>query len=278
MNSRLHAFSFRYQAALLLCLSSALVVPVVVPLVATASTRARSSSPDVVLSMRSDGGFAPMFTDFRTPPRHLITPSRVHYRPADMTTDSNSLVSKVVSDQMSKPDLAKVDALATAAGLNQKVDWGLPNTADVPNLTITYRGRAQSIPSYGVGEESLTKKQQSARRRVASLLEFLDKRRGGKEVKPAALVAAALEAQDVPQSGKKALRSSGSLANPAIRVQDWPSSAPSLSKIGDCSVITDPTTVVTLTTAPDTVRFRSDNKVWQVFARIKLPGDKSCSI
>jgi hypothetical protein len=282
MNFASHSFPRRRcRAALLvgLCVATVLSSGVagVAGVTAVAATAAGPPA-DVVLTMSSGGGFVPIFSDFRTPPLHVVTTGRVHYRPSN-DTDSNDLVSRVVSDQMSTNDLATLDSLAKSAGLKQRIDWGLPNTADVPALTITYRGRTQSIPSYGVGEQSLTKKQQSARRKVAKLIDFLENRSRArsKVVQPTALVVATVEAQDVPSGGKKALTGSVALPSPVITVQDWPSSAPALKTIGNCAVVTDPAAVTALSTVPLTVRFRSDNKVWQVFARIKLPGDSGCT-
>ncbi len=272
MNRTQHSSLRLQQAALLVALSFVLLAP--------ASAHAATSTggdKGVLLSMRSIAGFARPFTNIRALPLHVVTDDRTHYQPADIA-NSNALVDKAVSSQMTKKEFEMIDALAKSAGLDTKVDWGVPDTPDVPLLSITYRGRTQDISSYGVGEKSLTKKQRAMRAKVAKLIAALDVQSSrSTEVKPSALAVAAVEANDVPKNGQRALTSQLTLAPPVITVQDWPASAPKLSSIGDCRVVTEPAAVVLLSTSADTVRFRSDGKVWEVFARILLPGDPGCS-
>jgi hypothetical protein len=264
----------RVRALAALTVAAGLMVPMI------AAPSAAASEAAVILSMRSTGGFAPQFTDFAAVSRHVISADLKHYQPLNVA-DSRPILSPVSVDSMTKADVAKVDAMAKAAGLNRSnANWGFPNTADVPVLSITYRGNTNAIPSFGVGEESLTRKQRGSRAKVAKLLAYLD-RRSGVPSPPQSVVITAVPAADASTPAPKPvaqrnLRLDVALVAPVITVQDWPSSAPKLASIGQCSVVSDAAAVEVLKGAQSTVRFRSEGKVWQIYGRQVLPGDAGC--
>jgi hypothetical protein len=239
-------------------------VATVVPLASPSADAVRATA--VVLDVRLTGGFAPAYTDFRAVPVHVVT-DRQHFTPMATTAEfPGPMLAPFEVSPVTRSTLRQIDKLAEAAGLRGKVvDWGLPPTADVPELRVTYRGRVQSIASWGVGEELLTPKQREARRKVAALLGSLPTK-AGTTFKPVRVVLAVQLADPsaVPNG------------SPAPEVKDWPTAAEDISSSGGCMMITSPSGIAALTVAKSTTQFRRSAKTWQVYARPLLPGDRGC--
>jgi hypothetical protein len=245
--------------------AAAVVIVSAVPMI-TRKANAVQAKPTVVLDVRRNGGFAPAFTDFRAVPEHLVT-TTMHYLPGPSSESfPGPMLVPVLTSPVSASTVKKIDALAKTAGLTRtKNDWGQPPTADVPNLDVTYRGRQQSIASWGVGEEALTPAQRSARKKVAALLAALPTK-AATPFKPTSVVLAVrlAEAEVIP-SGL-----------PAPEVKDWPAAAEDISSSGGCMIITSKSGIAALQAVDGGTQFRKNAKTWQVFARPMLPGDRGC--
>jgi hypothetical protein len=178
------------------------------------------------------------------------------------------MLAPVLVGPVSSKALRQIDQLAKAAGLDRtKNDWGLPPTADVPALQVTYRGRTATIDSWGVGESALKPAQRAARRKVAALL---------KELPTAAVTPSA------PTQVVLAVRLADPKAQPegapAPTVKNWPAGAEDISSSGGCMFITSTAGIAALTSADATTQFRRSGKTWQVFGRPMLPGDRGCGL
>lgn len=240
------------------------VLAVVAPM--TATVRALGAGPasaTSILVVRSEGGFVPAYFDVRQPPRASLMSDGRLYRPGAMTMEypGPALVPITVA-RLGRSERAAVDRLAHAAGLHRRDrDLGRPPTADVPDLVITYRGVTTRIASYGVGEELLPRAQRDARLAVARLLSRVDGF-GGAVVPPTAVVAAIREAT----SGD-----AGDGITPGVLTWQWRPLAET-----SCVVIAEPAAVDALSGARETTQYRSEGRLWRVFARPMVPGDAGC--
>ncbi len=229
-----------------------------------------STERATILSIGSSGGFVPVGFDFRNSARNIVNYDGSHYRPGPITMQyPGPALYPLLQNKFSKADLAKIDKLARAAGLHTKgFDWGVPNTADVPNLTVSYRGTKHSIASFGVGEESLTAKQRSARKAVSALLAFLAST-PGKVVKPTAVVMISSKTHAAPTTD----------SNVPVVTVDWPADSVPLASVTSCRQVTEKQGAVAaafLAKQNELTRYRSGGVVYQVFARVYVPGDWGC--
>ncbi len=237
---------------------------------ATAATK-KKPAVSTVLTVGRFGGFVPQGYDIRSLHEHVVRSDGQHFVPGPVPASyPGPALSPVLVDQFTKAQLTTLDRRAKAAGLDRKSpDWGMPNTADVPNLVINYRGRSHTIPSYGVGEESLTKQQRAARASVKALVDGLVVKGPGMQYKPTAVV---LIAQGVQPGDNDP-------SAPAPAVVDWPKGVPVLGNGGSCQVITgEPGKAVATLMASQNglTQYRSEGFVYRVFARISVPGDRGC--
>ncbi len=244
--------------------------------VAGASTKASStkakqprSSQPIFVATRG-GGFVPFGFDQRALSDHIITADGRHYQPGVITLEyPGPALYPVFVSQLSKSELAAFDKRAKKAGLNRKsVDYGLPNTADVPALVTTYRGTQQIMLSWGVGEEGLSNAQRANRAAVKSVLAPLEKL-NGKQVVPTAIVLTA----------QAATTDQLAVDGPVPTIIDWPVTAKPLASVGLCSVLSGSegkAAALLLTKQNALTQYRSDGKVFNVFARISVPGDRGC--
>jgi hypothetical protein len=219
----------------------------------------------VVLDARLAGGFAPASSSFGAVPLHLVTDTQ-HFSTIGVASEfGRSMLQPVTVSPIRATTLRRIDKLAKAAGLTgATIDWGIPPTADVPELQVQYRGRRHSIASWGVGEELLNPTQRAARRKVAELLAALPN--DGTVFKPSRVVLAVQ------------LADPSAVANgaPAPQLKDWPADAEDISSSGGCMIITTKSGIAALTSANAFTQFRKSAKTWQVFGRPMLPGDKGC--
>ncbi len=221
-----------------------------------------------ILTVGSSGGFVPQGYDFRNSARNMVLGDGSHFRPGAITMQyPGSALYPLQQGRFKRTELATIDRLAGAASLADRgFDWGIPNTADVPNLTVNYRGNKHSITSFGVGEESLTPRQRSARKAVASLLAYLDKQ-PGTTVKPTALVMIASRADE------------SATAHETLEARDWPTGAVPLASVGSCAVVTGPAgraAAVFLAKQHELTSYRDRGVLYRVIARVHVPGDWGC--
>ena len=134
----------------------------------------------VIITMISVGGFiGGENVDFHQVPLHSAVADGRHFTRvvAPSISGDRPMLVPVRVETLAAADLKKLDRLARAAGLaHAKTDFGIPNTADVPDLLVLYRGQATKIRSYGIGEEVLPKAQRARRAKVEALLTFLTAR------------------------------------------------------------------------------------------------------
>ena len=228
-----------------------------------------SSPPTMVLEVRAAGGFAPQFTDFRAVPTVLITSDRRSFTPAPVpAVFPGPMLQPVNVTTLSRAAVSRIDRLARAANLDKRgVDWGVPPTADVPELVVSYRGRVTRIASFGVGEERLTTRQRAARKKVADLLASLPSDAPSTAFAPTAVVVAArlsdpaLISPDLPKP----------------QTVDWPVDAEPITAPSGCVVVRAPAAVKLLSSARANGLFRSAGKTWELYARPMLPGDPGCA-
>jgi hypothetical protein len=242
-------------------------------LTATVGRASAGTSPGaVVYSATYRGGFTIPGTDFRTVPAQLIDTNRNLYSPGAITMIyPGPALFPIIKTPVSKSRMQAFDRLAREAGLQRsRLDWGTPNTADVPDLVLTYRGKTHTIPSFGVGEESLTKAQQTNRQRVRKLMDSIGSLASpsGSLYTPTSLVIAPRLAvpEDTP---------------PDLTVQrlDWPDSIGTLDNTPSCAVLSGPNAAAALRVlqqANDLTQFRSNGKFYRVLVRPALPGDLGC--
>jgi hypothetical protein len=253
---------------------TALVVSSPAALAATSKKPAKTTTTPAtvtILTVGRFGGFVPQGYDQRSNEEHIVRSDGQHYSPGPVPSIyPGPALSPVLVDQLTKPQLAELDRRAKAAGLDRpSTDWGIPNTADVPNLVITYRGRVHSIPSFGVGEGSLSKQQRAARASVKTVLDLLVVSPKATLYKPTAVV---LTAQGVQPGDNDP-------SAPAPTVVDWPKGAPVLGNGGSCQLIggeSGKVVAALLSAQNELTQYRSENFTYRVFARISVPGDRGC--
>jgi hypothetical protein len=224
-----------------------------------------------ILSATYQGGFVPIGADFRAGPSYLLVPDRTLYVPAPITLQYPGPSLRTFSTRkLSQKELARVDKAATAAGLKQRgTDFGVPNTADVPELVIGYRGQTHRILSFGVGEESLSTAQRARRTAVAKLLASLN---GGT---PASAIYR-------PQSLAVLVTGTGTPPTDTgvtIGVVDWPTEAGPLSVDPKCRVLSGPAAQAArqlLESTNELTRYRSNGETYELAVRVMLPLDRGC--
>ncbi len=223
-----------------------------------------------LFSATYSGGFVPFGYNTRRPYEHIVGKSGLHSRPQRLSPKKVApALIPILQGQLTADEITQLDRMAVAAGLDKpKIDFGFPNTADVPELVVVYRGQTHVIVSSGVGEEGLTGEQQAHRADVRSIVSWLDARKPGRRVKPRALVAAAIK-----------IDSSALEQNPP-KVVMWPKKGTSLAMIGSCKAIGgdfDSTAVKLIGSQNSATRYQQNGIVYQVYARIFIPGDPGCN-
>jgi hypothetical protein len=236
---------------------------------------ASAQSPKVVrpiLSATFLGGFAPQGYDIGQSAQYLVTSDRILYRPgAVIAIFPGPALYPLTQELLTKKEIANLDKLAKTAGLQSKaVNWGNPPTADVPTLTLTWRGKSHSIPSFGVGEESLTKGQRASRAAVGKLLKSLD-RPYGKLVTPTAVV--------IVPFGVREGDSSIDGVKPTL--VDWPAGVTPLGDFGGgCRVLEGAEGIAAaqfISKQNSITQYRSGGQLYRIAARIFIPGDRGCT-
>jgi hypothetical protein len=237
-----------------------------------ASAAQRALPPVLIAQYR--GGFTVEGADARSGPSFLIDANRRLYTPGAITLQyPGPAILPYSQTTLSAKQLATMEKLAKAAGLDkQRVDWGTPGTADVPELAIKYKGKLHVIYSFGVGEEGLKPTQRTARQRVKALLDAMSTTAGfaGPLYRPTSLVITARETrpEDTP---------------PDLQVQqvNWPTAVPPLSGFAQCGVLegNDAAAALTLVqTTNELTQYKSNGKTYRVFVRAALPGDGGCNL
>jgi hypothetical protein len=183
------------------------------------------SSPTLIMTLESGGFGSP---GVRRVPLLVATPDRQLYQsvPSTSAYPRPSLESFTLLT-LSKADFQTTIKLATTAGLGRKSDYGMPATADVAALTVTFNGTVNTIKSFGVGDDVLPAKQLERRNKLKALIAFLQSRAGGTVSTPTSIVV-------MPRNAEGFLPTDPSLQQ-APRA--WPPAAFDLREMGGCKVV-----------------------------------------
>ncbi len=233
---------------------------------AKTSTR---KAPAAILVASTSGGLVPVGFDIRSGPAYLVDSNVTFYAPGPAPAIyPGPALTPLFQRSVTKDEIASLDRAARAAGLNAvRRDWGFPQTADVPELAITYRGVTNTIPSFGVGEESLPVAVRQRRKAVSELLLSLN--RGARPT-------TAVKADRIILFARQATADEVSADGIQPNMIDWPSSVTGFPFDGGCVDLqgkAGKTVGTLLQSATQLTLFRSGKYTYQVFARIGVPGD-----
>lgn len=239
------------------------------PLPSLAPSSKPSGAPTVLFRASYQGGYTRAGTDQRSVPTMVLTTDGRLFRPGVTTQQfPGPAIHPVTITKLTATDLTTVTKLAGAAKLTTKLDLGMPPTADVPELSLNYKGFTNVVASAGVGESSLSPTQQANRKSIRTLTEFLASRPGEKLYPPESVWIGVVRYDDsnVDLSVKQ---------NP----QAWPPEAFDLREMGGCKVVVGAqakAAVAALARANDQTPFTSSGYTYTVLARPMLPGDPGC--
>ena len=248
---------------------------------ATTTTIAVKAVPEPLLSIGSSGGFIdPNFKFSRLPTVVVASTGELYAQGPTTMIYPGAVLPNVRVRTLSKAGIVRLRALVTRAGIDRVVDYGRPPIADVPALVIRYQPAnatfvTNTLPSFGVREESLTSEQRARRAKVRALMVAFEppRRAFGRQI--------SLESAYIPT--RFAILTSEPHTNadaitPAV--VDWPLPGTPLASVGGCEVVEGrdgSTLAAALRNANQLTQFRDAGRTWQLTARVLLPGDPGCT-
>ena len=247
---------------------------------ATTTTIAVKAVPEPLLSIGSSGGLIdPNFKFSRLPIVVVASTGELYAQGPTTMIYPGAVLPNVRVRTLSKAGIVRLRALVTRAGIDRVVDYGRPPIADVPALVIRYLPAnatfvTNALPSFGVGEKSLTSGQRARRAKIRALMVSLEdpRRTFGRQISPEA---AYTPNRFVIRAGDPQTNADG--LTPAV--VDWPLPGTPLAAVGQCAVVegSDGSTLAAaLRNANQLTKFRDAGKTWQLTVRVLLAGDPGC--
>jgi hypothetical protein len=233
-----------------------------------------TGADEVVVSIRTAGGFGPWQGAIGTLPTVLVTGDGRVLTPGATTMEYPGPLVAPVEVAEGGEDLVQ-DLLAEADGAGllappPAYDDPVPLATDLPTTTVLVAasGETREHRAYALGEPGT---EQGARRSLAAFVERATAAAaaagGAQLLEPEALVVRAM-----PLAGRRVPRDDG----PAAAA--WPETAGTrLAALAEsCGVVDDPATVALLVGSRQDVPFRDGGRTWELGARAALPGDPGC--
>jgi hypothetical protein len=233
-----------------------------------------SGADDVVVSIRTAGGFGPWQGAIGTQPTVLVTGDGRVLTPGATTMEyPGPLVAPVVVADGGEELVQDLLAEADEAGLlapPPAYDDPDPLATDLPTTTVLVQasGEAREHRAYALGEPGT---EQGARRSLATFVERATAAAadvdGAQLLEPQALVVRAM-----PLAGRRVPR------DDAPDAVAWPETAgtPLEALAESCGIVDDPATVALLARERQDVPFQDGGRTWELGARAALPGDPGC--
>jgi hypothetical protein len=224
-----------------------------------------------VLRLNLQGGFGGINAmDPYSQPIAVLDSGGQLFRPASGTQEPRPTLAPYTVVNLSKSTRTKIEVLAKAAGLSKKVNAGTPPTADARDLVVSFNGNTNVIASYGFGDEALPPAQLATRKKLRTLISYLNTLPAGTAATPASVVVTSFNYANhnpdpsglhKPQPPKK-----------------WPSEYAPLD--GSCVILDGPKAIAAIKSLEQSnvlTPWTSDGNVWRIVARPALPGDRGCN-
>ena len=245
------------------------------------TTIAVEAVPEPLLSIGSSGGLIDYRFKFSRLPKVVVASTGQLFTQGPTTMIyPGPMLPNVRARTLTKAGVVRLRTLVARAGLDRAADYGRPAIADVPALVIRYLPAnatfvTNTLPSFGVHEESLTSAQRAGRAKVRALMVALEapRRAFGRQISSESAYIPTRFAilTSEPRSALDGL-------TPAVI--DWPIPATPLAAVGECAVVegrNGSTLAAALRNANHLTQFRDAGRTWQLTARVLLPGDPACT-
>ena len=140
------------------------------------TTIAVEAVPEPLLSIGSSGGLIDYRFKFSRLPKVVVASTGQLFTQGPTTMIyPGPMLPNVRARTLTKAGVVRLRTLVARAGLDRAADYGRPAIADVPALVIRYLPAnatfvTNTLPSFGVHEESLTSAQRAGRAKVRALM------------------------------------------------------------------------------------------------------------